>query len=509
MRLLLTDDRSLLGAALARALGGDHDLRVLADDWDRAAVATAVADRDAVVHLVPSPAGEGPAALAALDRATRGTYDLLTATDPAAPLPRLVLVTSLRPFERYPAGWAVDESWAPRPTATIADLAPYLAELTAREVSRVRRTGIVVLRLGEVVTDDGGVVDGRSLHVADAVHAIERALLLAVPPGDPPGARWRLFHVVDGGAGARFPLGREAAGVLGYAPRHRLTDGLAIAAAAVEVAPPVARRFRPAVPPRRVVLFGAGGPLGAVAAEALARDGEHVLRLTDARPLAEIAAGPPQSPGAPLPLPLAAPHESLVVDVTDARQVRAAAAGMDAIVNLTVNRHDPVAAFRVNVLGAYHVARAAVEHGVRRVVHTGPVQMIVGHPAGSGDDFAISPEAPARPGDDLYFLSKFLGQEVARVFAEEHDLAVPCLLFGNFLDPATPPAPGYRLWSFTLAWADAGEAMRQAVRVPDLPTPFRVLHPNADLPHGRYPNDEAKRLLAWQPRERFERLWRR
>ena len=38
----------------------------------------------------------------------------------------------------------------------------------------------------------------------------------------------------------------------------------------------------------------------------------------------------------------------------------AAAEGMDAIVNLSVIRPDPVLSFRVNMMGAYHVMQAAV-----------------------------------------------------------------------------------------------------------------------------------------------------
>jgi nucleoside-diphosphate-sugar epimerase len=264
------------------------------------------------------------------------------------------------------------------------------------------------------------------------------------------------------------------------------------------------------IPPRtirRVLILGAGGPLGAVAAENLARD--HHLRLADHRPLAEVAAGPPQSPGAPLARPLAAPHEERPVDVTDQSQVVAAAEGMDAILNLAVMRRDPVEAFRVNLLGAHNLMVAADVHDIRRVVHTGPVQMILDHPAGYGADFHLPENAPSRPGDDLYFLSKFLGQELVRIVAEERGHEVPCLLFGNFVDPATSPPPGYRLWSFTLSWADAGEALARAIRTPAFPRPFQVLHPNADLPHGRYPNVEAKRLLGWQPRDRLETLWRR
>jgi nucleoside-diphosphate-sugar epimerase len=506
MRVLVTGSHTRLGAALTRALAASHDVRpLLADPRDRGIAEANGTHTDAIVHLIPA-AGDGSPedALEAIDRATRGTYNLLT----TAVARRMVLVTSLRPFERYPAAWAVDERWAPRPAATAADLTPYLAEVTAREVTRVRPIEVVALRLGEVVSDSEvarGAIDSQSLHIDDAVQAVERALAMEMGEGEA-SPRWHVFHIVDGGPFPRFPLAFAARPPLGYAPRHQLTVS---ATAPVEAAPPPA----PAPPPdaggavRRVVIFGAGGPLGAVTATALAPD--HELRLTDARPLAEIAAGPPQSPGAPLPQALPAPHESVVVDITDPVQVAAAVAGMDAIVNCTVMRRDPVEAFRVNLLGALNVMRAAVTHSIRRVVQTGPVLTLLGHPSGYGADVAIVPEAPPRPGDNLYFVTKLLGQEVCRIFAEEHGLEVPALLFCNFVNPSLPLADPLDLAPFTISWDEAGAAMRQAVRVPSLPRPFEVLHVNADLPQGVYPNEKAKRLLDWQPRDRLERYWRR
>jgi len=526
MRILLTDDQSPLGRALAQTLSASHDVRILPDPRDRVATGETLAGCDAAIHLSLPPDGDDPAS-DALDRATRGTYTLLTALDPPAALPRLILVSSLRPFARYAADWAVDEQWAPRPTTAASDLIPYLAELTLREVCRVRRTMGIVLRLGEGV-DDAEIAarptDGHWLHIDDAVQAVERALALPVSSDDRPGARWRLFHIVDGGAGARFPQTAAARKELGYRPRHRVTgpadnphpnpspvgpgEGLArLGEPGPASIPPLVSHAEPSGHPRRVVIFGAGGPLGAVAAAALAPD--HRLRLTDVRPLAEIAVGPPQSPGAPLPHPLDQPHENIVVDVTDPDQVMRAVAGMAVVLNLTVMRRDPVEAFRVNLLGARHIMQAAVAHGLRRVVQTGPIQTILGHPAGYGADFHLAPDIPARPGDDLYFLSKFLGQEVCRLFAEEYGMEIPCLLFGNFVDPGTPPLSEDAFYPFTLSWADAGTALRQAVRGPALPRPFMLMHPNADLPHGQYPNDEAKRLLDWQPRDRLEAFWRR
>lgn len=499
MRLLLTDTTTRLGESLRQALAGAGELSVLdADPRDRDAAAAAVRDVETLVHLIPPVRDDDD--LDALDRAGRGTYNLLT----TGSLTRCVLITSLRPFERYPPTWNVSEAWVPRPTPEVASLVPYLAETVAREVARARPLSVLVLRLGEVVEDEtrpAGAPDSRWLHLEDAVQAAERAL--AFTPEPPDTTRWRVFHIVDGGRLPRFPLGAAADPSFDYVPRHRLTDGASLTPSE----PPV----RPAPPPARpihdVVIYGAGGPLGAATAAALERD--HRLRLTDVRPLAELAKKLPQSPGAPLPRPPSPPHEERQVDITNPVHVAAAAEGMDAIINCTVVRHDPDEAFRVNLLGAYNVMRAAVAHRIRRVVHTGPIQTLLPHPAGYGADFHLPADVPARPGDNLYFVSKLLGQEVCRVFAEEYGLEVPALFFGDFVNPALPPAERRILPTLAIAWDDAAEAMRQAVRVPAFPRPFEVLHINADLPHGQYPNDKAKQLLGWQPRHRLDAWWTR
>jgi hypothetical protein len=166
---------------------------------------------------------------------------------------------------------------------------------------------------------------------------------------------------------------------------------------------------------------------------------------------------PPQSPGAPLPVPPQSPHEWRVVDVRDAAQVHAACAGMDAIVNVSVVRHDPVDAFRVNAVGAYNVMQAAVAHGIQRVVHTGP--FMLGQRGGAGydwDTFLVD-DIPPRPGVWwVYLPSKLLGQEICRIFAEHYGLCVPTR---RCYPNASPPWPS-RGWTrptpFAVRWQSTG-----------------------------------------------------
>ena len=238
----------------------------------------------------------------------------------------------------------------------------------------------------------------------------------------------------------------------------------------------------------KIVLYGAGGPVAAAAIAELERD--HTLRLADMRPPDEW-----EQPSS---------HEFARVDVADADQVLAAAEGMDVIVNLSVVRPDPVLSFRVNMTGAYHVMQAAVAHEVKRVVHTGPETVINGYWL----DHDITVEAPPRPGTNYYLLTKYLGQEVVRSFAEHHALEVIALYFHVF-QAADAPEPHRTASPFLVSWEDTGRAFRAAVEAPPMPNRYEPFIITADLPHGKFDAEKAKRLLGWHPRDNFPLHWRR
>lgn len=521
MRIVITGGDTPLARAAAAAIPADAQVRLvdtrfaaepragaeaLAGDLrDPALAAAAVAGAQVVLHLAPlARSGDD---LTDLELATAGTYQLFTAAADAGAR-RFILGSTLALFDRLPASYLVDERWRPRPTAAPADLCAWLSETCARELARDLPLPALCLRFGSIVGDAeiaAQPYDPRWLHIDDAAEAIRRALAY-----DEPG--WSILHISAGGPHSKVPLGVARDG-LGFQPRRDFRDA--------QAPPPDAGAAQgswrdllapqatvPARPIRRVVIFGAGGPLAAAVAAELAPD--YTLRLTDIEPLAEIAArARPQSPGAPLPRVLGAPHESLVADVTDPEAVLAACAGADAIVNCTVIRNDPAQAFRVNTLGAYNVMRAALAHGIARVVHTGPYQVAPLGPTSYQWDYDVPDDAPARPGAghgaQLYFHSKRLGQEICRVFAENHGLTVPALLFVEFVNPDRPERP--HIFPFAVSWRDAARAVRRALEVPALPEPFEVLHISADLPHGVFRTDKARRLLGWEPRDTLEHLW--
>ena len=256
----------------------------------------------------------------------------------------------------------------------------------------------------------------------------------------------------------------------------------------------------------KIVIFGAGGPVGACAVRAL--KGHYTLRVTDIRPMEEIAAGEPQGPRSPLPEILGPPHENRIVDVTRYDQVLDACKGMDAAINVTVVRPDPALAFTVNMSGAYNVAKAAAECRLKRLIHTGPFHLSVGHDADPYHDFEIVDDIPLHPGTQLYAVTKYLGGHITKVFAERCGLEVLTFLYCGFRPrEILDEERGKGIGPFYTSWEDTGEAFLYGLQAPTMPQPYETFFIRSNLPQEKYRADKAERLLGWRPNDNFKELY--
>lgn len=539
MRVLIVESESGLGKELRQRIDRVHDVRTLdnnshgethgpkkffGDPLDDEVAAAATSGCDAIVDLRMIMASPNGVDSYLLEAATRGTYNLLKH---AVGMERYVLASSLQIFETYPIDWRVTEQWAPRPTTDVGDLSYYLSELVVREMSRVRAIKSICLRFAQIVTGEAinaGGGDPRWIHVKDATQAILRALEIqraptmhSQPPYPHPSRGWWVFHIPGGGIQKRFPMALAGQAPFAYSPEYAVAgDEQEIWTKSGVVEAGTEEGSNPGVRARSikdVLVLGAAGPLGVAATQELAR--EHRLRLADIAPLEDFQPmGQPTYEklarfNPPHPTVLGPPHECCVVDVRDGGEVSEATRGMDAIVNCTVVRHDPVEAFRVNTIGAFNIARSAVKASIKRIVQTGPQQVSMPAPEGYWYDFGIPENVPGRPGEQLYVLSKFLGHEILRIFAEEHGLEVPLLFFSRLTDPAAPPEEPFGAFPFTVSWQDGGRAINEAVRTRELREGMEGLHITADLPHGKYRNERAKELLRWEPVDSLEAHWKR
>ena len=238
-----------------------------------------------------------------------------------------------------------------------------------------------------------------------------------------------------------------------------------------------------------VLILGGAGMLGPYVARELAP--AHALRITDVKPPAQEL-----------------PGEFLLLDVSDLDAVVEAAAGMDAIVNLSVLRRDRQIAWDVSTRGCYNMMQAAVTHGIRRVINTGPHLTVAGHNITECFDFGIGPDIPPQSGTGIYAISKSMGQEICRVFSVHHDISVQTYLFYHFVDPAAIQHDKSHS-PYVVSWENAAEAFSLGLEIDlvALPSRCELFYVFADMPHGKFSNEKAKRILGFQPRRDVDRLW--
>jgi nucleoside-diphosphate-sugar epimerase len=235
------------------------------------------------------------------------------------------------------------------------------------------------------------------------------------------------------------------------------------------------------------LIFAANGRLAPYVVKALESD--HELRLTDI-------------------IPMESKHEFMEVNISDLDAVMRAAEGMDAIINLSVLRPQRQLAWDVNTLGCYNIMRAAVAHGIPRVINTGPHFTVEGAPYERWD-YDIGPDVPPKSSTNLYAISKGAGQEICRIFTEHYDVYVMCYLFYNFRNHEDPTRG--RNHPFAVTWRDAGIAFVPGLEInlETLPSRCEVFNIFTDLPHRRFDNEKTKRILGWQPQDLLEEMYKK
>jgi NAD(P)-dependent dehydrogenase (short-subunit alcohol dehydrogenase family) len=181
---------------------------------------------------------------------------------------------------------------------------------------------------------------------------------------------------------------------------------------------------------RRVVLTGAAGRIGRSITPQLSE--RWNLRLTDLE----------EGPGI----------EAL--DVTDLAACRALFAGADAVVHLAAVP-DPDASWDqllpANVMGAYHVARAAAHCGVRRLVLASSLHVMSAGP----DETQVRASDSPRPGN-LYGATKAWAEAVGAWVAKTTATSVVALRIGYF--SAEAPIEGRATTRELASWLSAGDA---------------------------------------------------
>ena len=154
------------------------------DLGDPKAVGACLQGVDAIVHAQPyDPEAVRSEETELLDRLARGSYVLATEAIGAG-IERIVMVGNLDVLDAYPEDYRLCPQFRPRPRPDAAGLAPFLAELTCREIARTGRLEAVCLRMG-------GLGDPNGTARTAAVESVKEALTGELPKD----YSWDLRHV--------------------------------------------------------------------------------------------------------------------------------------------------------------------------------------------------------------------------------------------------------------------------------------------------------------------------
>jgi UDP-glucose 4-epimerase len=158
-------------------------------------------------------------------------------------------------------------------------------------------------------------------------------------------------------------------------------------------------------------------------------------------------------------------EEFIHLNVTDGDACRAAFTGVDAVVHLAANP-DPSAGwdslFPANVVGAYQVAQAAIDCGVRRLVLASSLQVVLGYP----EALQVRAGDPPRPAN-LYGATKAWAEALGAWVAASSTTSVVALRIGYF--SPLPPVGGSataRDLGMWLSPGDCADLIRSAVESP-------------------------------------------
>jgi uronate dehydrogenase len=188
-------------------------------------------------------------------------------------------------------------------------------------------------------------------------------------------------------------------------------------------------------------------------------------------------------------------EEATVGDLAQRADVRAAVAGVDAVLHLAcVHGLDLAfdASIDANVRATVHVFDEARLAGVERIVYASSHHVHGAHPAsGFGGDAA--PYAP----DAYYGLGKAFGELVAAMYAERYGLRVLVARIGN-ADPEVSDGRSLRLWTSA---RDLAELLALGLVHPEVR--HEIVYGVSRCPDPLYPNERAH-ALGYRPRDRAE-----
>jgi uronate dehydrogenase len=225
-----------------------------------------------------------------------------------------------------------------------------------------------------------------------------------------------------------------------------------------------------------VLVTGAAGGVGGHLRRELA--GKYDLRLSDVRPIADLAKGERFA-------------KANIARMADALRITK---GVDAVIHLGgYSVEGPWAdILEANIIGAYNVFEAARRNGVRRFLFATSNHAVGFYPRARTIDHL----APARP-DGRYGVSKVFGEALGSLYADKYGLEVFCMRLGN-VHPVPVDARRLSLW---LSPRDLAQLCAIGLDRPDIR--FEIVYGISGNTRRWYDNSNATRL-GYRPQDDSE-----
>jgi len=167
----------------------------------------------------------------------------------------------------------------------------------------------------------------------------------------------------------------------------------------------------------KVLITGAAGVLGRAVAALLEKEADVEMRLTDV-------------------VPVETPHEFIRADLACWEEVQHLCDGVDEVLHIAAihlwKKYTPEQYIDCNVKGTCNVLRAAAKAGVGRLIYTSSIAAM-GYSPERPDQLPFDESKPCRPVEDIYGISKHVGEQLCRMFSANDGLRYIALRPGCFI----------------------------------------------------------------------------
>jgi len=200
---------------------------------------------------------------------------------------------------------------------------------------------------------------------------------------------------------------------------------------------------------KTVLVTGAAGVLGKAVTALLEREPGVRLRLTDV-------------------VPLATRHEFLQADLANWEEANGLCRAVDEVLHIAAihpwKQYTPQQYLDCNIKGTYNILQAAAEAGVKRVIYTSSIAAM-GYRYERPEELPFDESRPCRPCEDLYGVSKHVGEQLCEMMRHRHGMPYIALRPGTFIPrDETDPAWGLSLLTQWLHVSDIAMAHVLALR---------------------------------------------